>query len=174
MRPILLTLLTLTTACSLPKDDTGAAAFTPTAGEWRWDGSGYQTDTCNAEATLPTDTLDATLWDLTLTDDGFALDNPAWTADPIRCTLEGTAASCTTELVTAAQWPEGSDGDGEPDATYTTTGTIVATFSDAEESAIELTSTMTCEGSDCVAHAAAAGRVTPCETSLTGRFILAN
>ncbi|MEC8192491.1 MAG: hypothetical protein VX944_04060 [Myxococcota bacterium] len=174
MRPILLTLLTLTTACSGDKDDTGATAFTPTAGEWRWDGSEYQTDTCNAEATLPTATLDATLWDLTLTEDGFELDNAAWTADPIRCTLEGTAASCTTELITAAQWPDESNGDGEPDATYTTTGTIDATFSNSEESAIELASTMTCEGADCDAHAAAAGRVTPCETSLTGQFILAN
>ena len=173
MRPMILTLVALTTACSDDKDDTGAA-FTPTAGEWRWDGSEYQTDTCNAEAALPTDTLDATLWDLTLTDDGFELDNAAWTADPIRCTLEGTAASCTTELVTAAQWPDESDGDEGPDATYTTTGTIVAAFSTAEESTIELASTMTCEGSDCDAHAAAAGRVTPCETSLTGRFILAN
>ena len=173
MRPMILTLVALTTACSDDKNDTGAA-FTPTAGEWRWDGSEYQTDTCNAEAALPSDTLDATLWDLTLTDDGFELDNAAWTADPIRCTLEGTAASCTTELVTAAQWPDESDNDEGPDATYTTTGTIVATFNNAEESAIELASTMTCEGTDCDAHAAAAGRVTPCETSLTGRFILAN
>ena len=173
MRTFLFTRIALTTACSDDKNDTGTA-FAPTAGEWRWDGSEYQTDTCNAESTLPTATLDATLWDLTPTDDGFELDNAAWTADPIRCTLDGTAAACGSELVTAAQWPDESDNDGEPDATYTTTGTITAIFSNSEESDIDLASTMTCDGADCDAHAAAAGRVTPCETSLTGRFILAN
>ena len=173
MRPILLTLLTLTIACGDDKDDTGTA-FTPTAGEWRWDGSEYQVDTCNAADAWDTATIDATLWDLTLTDDGFQLDNAAWTADPIECVLTGTVADCTSELINAAEWPEDSGNEGSPDATYTTSGVITATFSDTEQSSIELASTVTCEGADCDAHAAAADRVVPCETTLVGQFILAN
>lgn len=173
MRTFLFALLPIAIGCSDDKNDTGSS-FAPTAGEWRWDGSAYQTDTCNAEATWPTATIDATLWDLTLTDDGFQLDNAAWAADPIQCVLSDTMANCSSELANAAEWPEDSGNDEAPDATYTTTGAITAAFSDSEQASIELASTVTCAGADCDAHADAAERTVPCETSLTGQFILAD
>ena len=179
MRFFLISSFSLFVACGDDKTDTGSdvdsstETFAPTAGQWSWGSTTYATDDCQLEATFPAETIDATLWDLVLTDDGFSLDNELWTDDPIQCVVTGMNFSCTSigESIPEA-WPEGSENEGVPDATFTTTGTVTGSFDDAETGSVSTVAEITCEGSDCVELGEERGRPTPCTTELSGSFDL--
>ena len=66
--------LTLLIGCDDKADDTASTddTFAPTAGQWSWQGTTYTTDECNMADAFPAETIDATQWDLVLTDDGFS------------------------------------------------------------------------------------------------------
>lgn len=170
----LISALSLLTACGDDKSDTGDTAtdaFSPTAGQWSWDGTEYTTDECNMADSFPAETVDATLWDLVLTDAGFQLDNEIWTGDPIECVVTGMDFSCDVTTVTAAEsWSEDSENEGVPDATYTTIATISGSFTDADNGTVGMSGDLTCEGADCDAHGADNGTVAPCSTVLGGDF----
>lgn len=180
MRAIfLLSGLTLLIACddaaSDKAGDTASTddAFAPTAGQWNWQGTTYGTDECNMADAFPAETVDATRWDLVLTDDGFSLDNEIWTEPAIQCTVTGMDFSCSVTTVTTPEaWPDGSDIDGAPDATYTAESEITGAFSDADYGNVAMNVTFTCEGVDCEAHGEANGRATPCDSELSGDFTL--
>ena len=177
MRLFLISSFSLLIACGGDKSDTGsdadssAEAFAPTAGQWSWGGTEYTTDDCQLEADFPAATIDATLWDLVLTDDGFSLDNEVWTDDPIQCVVTGMDFSCTSigEAIPEA-WPEGSENEGAPDAIFTTTGTVTGSFEDAETGSVGTVAEITCEGADCAELGEERGRPTPCTTELSGSF----
>ena len=59
-------------------------------------------------------------------------------------------------------WPEGSENEGAPDATFTTTGAVTGSFDDAETGSVSTVAEITCEGSDCVELGEERGRPTPC------------
>ena len=180
MRFFLIFSFSLLVACGDDKSDTGADAvasdtdadaFAPNPGTWSWDGTEYGTDECGLAADFEPETIDAALWDLVLTDDGFSLDNEVWTEDPIQCVVTGMDFSCTSVLVVAAEaWPEGSENDTVPDATFTTTGTVTGVFNDAETGSVGLVTSITCEGADCEALTEERGQTRPCTTDLSGSF----
>ena len=179
MRFFLISCFSLLVACGDDKSDTGSevgsstGTFAPTAGQWSWDGTTYTTDGCGLEADFEPAVIDATLWDLVLTDDGFSLDTGVWTDDPIQCVLTGMDFTCTSVVeVVSDAWPEGSTNPGVPDATFTTNGTVTGTFNDAETGSVSTVAEITCEGADCVELGEERGRSTPCTTELSGSFDL--
>ena len=167
--------LTMAIACGGSDDDTGAAndAFAPTAGQWSWQGTEYSNDTCNMAEAFPAETVDATLWDLVVTDDGFSLDNEVWTDPAIQCVLTDMDFSCTivTEATPEA-WPDGSDQEGVPNVTSTTNATVTGSFSDSETATISMTGELDCAGDDCDAYNEANNRPVPCNTTVNGGFAL--
>ena len=176
MRTVLtMALALLVTACGGDKDGDTAAAedevFAPEAGEWSWNGTAYDVDECGFGETFPPSIVDATMWDLVVTDDGYTLDNEIWTDDPIACTLTGMDFSCSVEIVIDQEaWPEGSTTEGDPDAVYTTIGQITGSFTDAESGTVSMTADITCEGADCEAYIAEGGLIAPCTTTASGGF----
>ncbi len=165
----------LVTACSKSDDDTGNGtaeeAFAPTAGQWSWGNTEYSEDTCDMARDFPVEVIDATLWDFELTDDGFQLDNGTWENDPIQCVVTGMDFSCTILTQNSPEeWPEGSERDGVPAATYTTDALVTGTFTDADSATISMTGELSCEGDDCEAHGEAISRPTPCTSTMSGNF----
>ena len=169
---ILMAAFSFLTACGDDKSDTGDDAFSPTAGQWSWDGTEYTTDEFNMADTFPAETVDATLWDLVLTDDGFQLDNEIWTEDPIQCVVTGMDFTCDATTVTVAHsWPDDSEIEGVPEATYTTNATITGSFADADSGTVGMSGELPCEGADCDAHGTERGTIAPCSTVVGGDFI---
>ena len=171
---IFLTAISTTLACSGDKSDTadsGEAAFLPMEGDWTWSNTSYISDDCALEARYPTDTVEAIVWTLTLTDDGFEL--AAVTGDPLSCSLSGMDSTCDVTLVSEAkEWPEGSDQTGDPDVITTTESSFVGSFVDANSSTGTVTANATCEGADCEAYAAALGASSTCTTVFAGDFTM--
>lgn len=163
----------LFTGCGEKTDDTGSTeeGFAPTAGQWSWQGTEYTSDSCNMADAFPVETIDAAQWDLVLTDDGFTLDNEIWTDPPIECVVTGSDFTCSIVTVNSPEaWPEGTETEGAPDATYTTDATVEGVFSDADNATISMTGALSCEGADCAAHGEANGRVAPCTSNIAGDF----
>ena len=124
---------------------------------------------------FPVEIIDATLWDLVLTEDGFQLDNDTWDDDPIQCVVSGMGFSCAIITESSPEaWPEGSDGEGVPAATYTTDALVTGTFTDGETATISMTGDLSCDGADCDAHGEANGRTTPCTSTMSGGFSLSD
>ena len=170
----LLSGLALFVGCGEKTDDTGSSddAFSPTAGQWSWQGTEYTTDSCNMAESFPVETIDAAQWDLVLSDDGFTLDNELWTDPPIECVVSGSDFTCSIVTVnTPEAWPEGSEQEAAPDATYTNNATVDGVFLNAETATIAMTGDLSCEGADCAAHGEASGRVAPCSSSINGEFL---
>ena len=90
-----LMMLSLTLGCSGDKADSAdpeEEAFAPMEGGWSWSNVSYTTDDCNFETDFPTSVVEAFVWDLTWTDDGYEL--LAVGGDPLSCTLSGMDSSC--------------------------------------------------------------------------------
>ena len=168
----LFTVLSLTLACSGDKADTadsGEEAFAPMEGPWSWSNSAYTTDECAMEASFPVSVVEALVWTLTITDDGFELATA--TGDPLSCTLSGMDATCESTTVTdITEWPADSGIDGDPDVTTTSENILIGTFVDAHSGAATATANASCEGADCEAYLDATGAVSPCTTVYAGDF----
>ena len=171
--PILLTMLSLTLSCSGDKADTadtsGEAAFAPMEGPWSWSNSGYTLDECGMEASFPVAVIEAIVWTLTLTDDGFELSTTS--ADPLICTLSGMEAHCeSTQVTDITEWPADTGIEGDPDVTTTAENVLIGTFVDAYSGTGAASTVAICEGVDCEVYLEALGVVSPCSTEFSGDF----
>jgi hypothetical protein len=163
-------------ACGGKNNDSGTDAendFSPMEGTWAWSGLSYDSDECGFEGEFPTSLLEAYQWTLTAQGNSFVLEGVG--IDPLSCILDGQDFACDLSLsAELTEWPEGSDNTGDPDAENVLTGTAAGTFSDEMTASGSIGATMVCEGPDCDAFVADAGRPSPCSSELSGDFVMSN
>ena len=174
---VLLSSLSFTLACNGDQSDSGDAtgddSFAPMEGTWSWANGSYESDECGIETLTPVSVLEAFVWTLSWTDDGFDLTTTV--GDPISCQLSGMDMTCSSPMeVELDEWPEGSGIEGDPDVVFVGTNDVAGVFVDEQTSSGSATISGVCEGTDCEAYLEALGASTPCTSVFVGDFNMNN
>ena len=170
---MIMTLLSLSLGCNGDKADTGTdtdeTAFAPMEGDWSWSNISYTTDDCSFETDFPAAVVEAFVWTLSWTDEGYEL--VAVGGDPLSCTLSDMDSTCVGSLVTEIdEMP--SDSEVDPDVTVTLAITMDGTYTDETTASGTASVDATCEGADCEAYLADNGVSSPCNTIVAGDFTM--
>ena len=148
-----------------------AAPFQPDYGTWGFTNLEYTQDDCKLAGAFPAETLAAAVFEMNELSDGFTMEN-ALLDEPLTCALDGFEYTCSTVLdVDAAEWPEGSENTGAPEATTSYDVVISGLFEFTTEASFDFAATATCAGADCEAYYAELGVSDGCMTAVAATLI---